>query len=281
MSGQKLGDVDTAEPFGEGAPPSPLSGSARKGRIELNLAERTSAPPIDAASALGTALSQLVLTPPPRSSFRADAPVFVPGMGTPGALDFDTPVKVGEEEDFVEMRSRMLRVRQLLADEEEVSFIGGKMGSDSPIRLSTAKRLQANFHEDKALAGAFSTDFPVPASRPTAHIGSDPILAALNVGMNHRPKSPAKVPLTPGPQPPRQPATTSRPLESSSPVKALSPPAFVVEPSSFTRGPMPAGQVTASKGKGGGKGDARRVKSQVFDDKAQGQRASRRPEARR
>ncbi|CAE7608290.1 unnamed protein product, partial [Symbiodinium sp. CCMP2456] len=122
------------------------------GRIELNLAERTSAPPIDAASALGTALSQLVLTPPPRSSFRADAPVFVPGMGTPGALDFDTPVKVGEEEDFVEMRSRMLRVRQLLADEEEVSFIGGKMGSDSPIRLSTAKRLQANFHEDKALA---------------------------------------------------------------------------------------------------------------------------------
>mmetsp|Transcript_19491 Transcript_19491/g.44148 ORF Transcript_19491/g.44148 Transcript_19491/m.44148 type:complete len:375 (+) Transcript_19491:36-1160(+) len=248
------GDPELPESFDFGAPASPVSGPSRKGRIELSLAERTSAPAIDATSALGTALSQLVLTPPPRSGFRADAPVFVPGFTGPGALDFETPAKVSPD-DFIESRSRMLRVRQLLADEErqEVSYTAGKASNDSPLRLSTAKRVQ----ESLSGSGVLNLDGGVQAAS-CAHVANDPVFAAL-AGMTQRPTSPAKVPLTPGPQPPRNQASTSSRLavESTGPGK-IAPAALanVADPTMFGRGPVPAGQVKAAIGKGSGKGES-------------------------
>jgi len=85
---------------------SPLSGDAEKENvpIELNLAERTCAPPSwveatpDASKKsrkVGTPVSLMLATPPPRSSgsgFRADAPAFVPGGGSGSCLETPPPL---------------------------------------------------------------------------------------------------------------------------------------------------------------------------------------------
>ena len=108
--------------------------ASRKVRVELNLAERTS-PPEFAQNA-----SQMFFTPTKsRTSFRADAPVFVPRDQDAG---FETPAKVeATSSDFLEVRSRMLRIRQLLEDDSEGAE-GSSRGDTSPLQLKTARRSQ-------------------------------------------------------------------------------------------------------------------------------------------
>ncbi|CAJ1373131.1 unnamed protein product, partial [Effrenium voratum] len=114
------------------------------------------------------------------TAFRADAPEFVPR----GEL-FETPAKEAAEDDFVESRFKMLRVRQALAEESKIPDAG-----DSPLQVK-AKRVQVA--ED--LRGA----------------GPEPLLLARASQAAQRqarqetfaPGNYAKVPLTPGPQPPK------------------------------------------------------------------------------
>eukprot|EP00913_Durusdinium_trenchii_P028895 g27092.t1 len=88
--------------------------ASRKVRVELNLAERTS-PPDFSPEACGAFFFTPKKTGPLGTSFRADAPVFVP---RDMSAEFETPTKEAPD-SFVAVRSRMLRMRQLLEDESK------------------------------------------------------------------------------------------------------------------------------------------------------------------
>jgi len=151
------GAIGDREPRGAASPVAPA-------RIELSLAERTSPPEVG-----------FPFSTPTKTAFRADAPEFVPR----GEL-FETPAKEAAEDDFVESRFKMLRVRQALAEESKIPDAG-----DSPLQVK-AKRVQVA--ED--LRGA----------------GPEPLLLAAQRQARQETFAPgnyAKVPLTPGPQPPK------------------------------------------------------------------------------
>lgn len=164
------------EPHPHNSPPdAPATpGPVREKPVfELNLAERTSPPvsvectpakatsePMDGmAKVQATPVSLMLATPPPKSllsSFRAEAPAFVPG--TPlafagledasstkqplmsAAAEYETPAKAEQAfaSSFVEARAQMLRVRKLLTDREKAGI-----AVESPVRFGTiARKLQ-------------------------------------------------------------------------------------------------------------------------------------------
>ncbi|CAK9021658.1 unnamed protein product [Durusdinium trenchii] len=143
-----------------------------KVRVELNLAERTS-PPDFSPEACGA-----FFFTPKKTSFRADAPVFVP---RDMSAEFETPTKEAPD-SFVAVRSRMLRMRQLLEDESKCQ--GHGQGPELKL-LKTAKRSQVNGY-DLHGAGESAT---FPLRQEPYHPGF---------------QQPQKVPLIPGPQPPRE-----------------------------------------------------------------------------
>eukprot|EP00930_Biecheleria_cincta_P095626 TRINITY_DN87574_c0_g1_i1.p1 TRINITY_DN87574_c0_g1~~TRINITY_DN87574_c0_g1_i1.p1 ORF type:complete len:529 (+),score=67.76 TRINITY_DN87574_c0_g1_i1:75-1661(+) len=153
------------------APPTPVSGCEK---IELNLAERTSPPaslectpakltsePMEGLAKQGAPVSLMLATPPPRSllsSFRADAPAFVPGTPlAPAGLEdtpntgqppvsaatsivearYETPAKAEQSfaGSFVEARAQMLRVRKVMTDREKAG-----VAVESPVRFGTIAR---------------------------------------------------------------------------------------------------------------------------------------------
>lgn len=165
---------------GDSSHPSSASSpqATRKVRVELNLAERTSPPEfrVDACGPPGPFFTPTKT----RTSFRADAPVFVPREQDP----FETPVKeeatANDEVRYV--RSRMLRVRQYLEDTK------GSEGETSgkSLQWKTAKRSQVAAEH---LRGA-------GAGRPQeAQDRQEQRAAAYSSGVQ------PKVPLTVGPQP--------------------------------------------------------------------------------
>lgn len=163
---------------------SPLT-ATRKVRVELNLAERTSPPEfrVDACGPPGPFFTPTKT----RTSFRADAPVFVPREQD----GFETPVKeeatANDEVRYV--RSRMLRVRQYLEDTKGSNRDEGETSGKS-LQWKTAKRSQVTAEHLRG-AGAGR-----PQGTPLAPSTQEQRAAAYYPGL--QPKVPVK---TVGPQP--------------------------------------------------------------------------------
>lgn len=214
------------------APPTPAP-VGEKPVFELNLAERTSPPAslectpakMTSANVQGTPISLMLATPPPRSllsSFRADAPAFVPGTPlAPGGLEdtpstgqpsmsvatlncqvnsdveakYETPAKAEQTfaNSFVEARAQMLRVRKLLTEREKAGI-----AVESPVRFGTiARKLQetdaAEEHFD-----AVSSQIPVRSMDPEQSAASAHLLQLVK-GEMHSPglMTPQRAPRTP------------------------------------------------------------------------------------
>lgn len=199
--------------------PGPLR---EKQVFELNLAERTS-PPVSVectpakatnesmdgyAKVQATPVSLMLATPPPRSllsSFRADAPAFVPGTPLPtaglegasstkqplmSAATYETPAKAEQSfaGSFVEARAQMLRVRKLVTDREKAGI-----AVESPVRFGTISR---KAHEMDATEEQQHPVMPVASEQAAA---SAHLLSLVKGDLSSTAlMTPQKAPRTPG-----------------------------------------------------------------------------------
>eukprot|EP00435_Cladocopium_sp_Y103_P050680 s540_g15.t1 len=149
----ELGEPGDSDPSAASSPQA-----SRKVRVELNLAERTSPPEfrVDACGPPGPFFTPTKT----RTSFRADAPVFVPREQD----GFETPAKeeatANDEVRYV--RSRMLRVRQYLEDSKGSNRDEGETSGKS-LQWKTAKRSQVTAEH---LHGAGYRELKLPFLSP-------------------------------------------------------------------------------------------------------------------
>lgn len=165
---------------------------SEKGRFELSLADRTPCPKLakqktplgSSATPQAVPLNLTMATPPPKSSssFRADAPAFVPGgsaidaglgleakfaaaAGPPSEV-FETPIKEIERDSFVRMRTQMLRMRFSVERER-----GGRAASPAAVKYGTAVISVAAPRRERVQADADSHEIAgIPASPKKASV---------------------------------------------------------------------------------------------------------------